>query len=278
MLDIKTLLDIKYYDTSAYADLKMKMGGAGRDTYTATLADDEYLYIGFEKPIKNIYFDFSTPNTTVNTLTVEYSDADGTWTELDVYDETEGMTRSGLLQWEELSGSLLGEIEIDSISKYWIRIQPSATHSEAIWNFMGLILASDTDLLLENPYILETNLLMGESNHLKAHVAARKEIIQTFSNKGDISYTSGGNYKQLDFWDMLNIQEFRQGAVFLALSKIYFNLSDKDEDTWLKKSESYRQRYLDQINLYYKTIDKNDNGLTSSSENNARAATKTLTR
>lgn len=279
MLDINTLLDIKYYNGSTYADLNMKMGSGGRDTYSVTLADTDYLYIGFQKPIRNIYFDFTTPNTNANTLTIEYYNDDDTWTALsDIYDETEGFTRSGLIQWAELAGTAQDDVAVDSVTKFWIRIQPSVAHSASVWNFIGLILANDSDLELENPYILETNLLMGESNHLKAHLAARKEIVQTYSNKGNRKVDQSLNHQRLDFWDMLDIQEFRQGAVFLALSKIYFNLSDKEEDTWLSKSKEYRQRYLEQVNLYYTTLDKNDNGLTSASEKSGGAAAKTISR
>ena len=282
MLDINTLLDIRYFSTPTYSDYKMSLGSAGKDTKTITLADDEYIYIGFYKPVKNIYFDLPTPNTNAGSLVIEYSNAAAGWTALTAYDETEGFTRSGLIQWEEIDEDLLGEIEIDSTTKYWIRIQPSVTNTATVYNFVGLILSNDDDLLIENPYILETNLLMGESNHLKAHVAARKEIIQTFSNQGEkkdsIDANNTANSYRINFWDMLDIQEFRQGSIFLALSKIYFNLSDKDEDTWLKKSEKYRGRYYNQINLYFKTLDKNDSGITGSPEKSAIAGNKTVSR
>jgi len=273
MLDINTLLDIKYYDGVDFADMKMSLGSPGRDTETVTFNTGHYLYIGYYKPVKFLYFDFAIPNTNANSLTIEYSNSSNTWTELNALDETAGFTRNGLLQWEEIDGDLLGTATIDSTEKYWVRIKPSAIHSESEWNFSGLILSSDEDLLVENPYILDTNLLMGERNHLKAHVASRKEIIQTFSNKG-----AKKNNGKLTFWDMLDIQEFRQGSIFLTLSKIYFNLSDKDDDTWLKKSEKYRGRYQNQVNLYYKTLDTNDTGLTGASELSVRAATKTISR
>ena len=279
MLDINTLLDIKYYNGVTYTDLKMRMGSGGRDTSTITLADSDYLYIGYHKPIRNIFFDLPTPNTNSNILTIEYYNETNGWTAIsDIYDETEGFTRSGIVQWAELSGDESDATTIDGSEQHWIRIQPDTSHTEATWNFMGLILANDNDLLLENPYILETNLLMGESNHLKAHLAARNEIIQNYSNRGYSKVNSSLEPKSINFWDMLDIQEFRQGAVFLALSKIYFNLSDKSDDTWLDKSVEYRARYKDQINLYYVSLDRNDNGQTGASEGMATAQTKTMSR
>ena len=273
MLNIKTLLDIKYYNGSTYSSLKMKMGAAGRDTAVVTLSNLDYLYIGYEKPIKNIYFDFATPNVNANSLTVEYSNGTD-WTELEVFDETEGFTRSVIIQWEEVASDLTDEFEVDSDTLYWYRISASAIHSEATWNFIGLLLSTDDDLVLENPYILETNLLMGETNHLKAHISARNEIVQSCANRGN----KKTNNEPITYWDMLNISEFKQGAIFLTLSKIYLNLSDKDEDVWLKKSYTYRNRYQKQLDLYYVTLDKDNDGVTSASEKSAKSVVKTMTR
>lgn len=276
MLDPQTLLDIKYFNGADYTNLKMKLGSPDRDTFSVTLLTTDSLYIGYEKPIKNFYIDISSPNTSPNTLSLEYYNGSA-WVAIpDIYDETEGFTRSGLIQWGELLD--MSSVEIDSSTKYWVRITPSVDHTLASWNFLGLILASDRDLLLENPYILETNLLMGETNHLKAHIAARNEIVQTYCNRGYDKVTASNHLKKITFWDILDIQEFRQGAVFLALSKIYFNLSDRSEDTWLKKSQEYRKRYSEQIDLYYVTLDKNDNGIINSSERGEVARTRTISR
>ena len=273
MLNISNLLDIKYYDgdSGGYTDLKMKLGSAGRDTSTLTFKDNDYIYLGYEKPVKNIYFDFSTPNSTQNILNFEYFDGTD-WVDLVIYDETQDFTRSGMVQWEELSD--MNEVEISNITKYWVRIYPSVSHSEAVYNFMGLLLSSDEDLVLENPYILDTNLLMGESSHLKAHVSARDEIVQSCANRGN----KKNNNEPISYWDMLDISEFKQGAIFLTLSKIYLNLSDRQDDVWLNKSYEYRNRYKKQLDLYYVTLDKDNTGMTSSSEKSAKSVVKTMQR
>lgn len=273
MLDLKNLLDIKYFN-GTYANYKMELGAPGRDTVPITVDSGEYLYIGLYKNIKNIYFDFSSPAATPTTLTLEYFNGTD-WSTIEAYDETNGFSRNGLIQWSELSDQK--EIEIDTVTKHWIRISTAAAYP-ATFNFIGLIFSSDSDLILENPFILDENLLMGESNHLKAHVAVRNEIVQTYSNKGIRKVSRDLKYETLSFWDMLNIQEFRQGAVFLALAKIYFNLSDREDDVWLKKSKEYRKRYQSQINLYYNSIDTNDDGVTNASERVRRSTTKIISR
>jgi len=165
-------------------------------------------------------------------------------------------------------------VTVDGDEMYWYRISTSDTHTEAVWNYMGLLLSSDDDLVLENPYILETNLLMGEKNHLKAHISARNEIVQSCANRGN----KKTNNEPITYWDMLNISEFKQGAIFLTLSKIYLNLSDRDDDVWLKKSYEYRNRYQKQLDLYYVTLDKDNDGATSTSEKSAKSIVKTMTR
>lgn len=275
MIDPQTLLEIQLHDGTGYTDLKLELGVTGK-LPTISLTEGSYLYIGYHKPIKSVYFDIKTPNTVANTLSIEHSKPNNEWLNLKVFDETYGFTKSGYIQWLELDKELISEIEINNITKYWIRIKVSADNTDAIWNFVGLILSTDSDLLLENPYILDQALMMGQSSHINAHISARNEIIQSLSNKGTIK--SYGSPKRLTFWDILDIQEFRQGSMFLALSKIYFNLSDNKDDTWLAKSKEYRKFYLDQIDLYFKTIDINDDGVTSNTERSAISTTKTIYR
>lgn len=271
MLNINTLLDIKFKQLGVFSDHKMKLGSPSRDSVTESLIMSDTIYIGYEKPIKNIYFDFIKANIAPNTLTVQYYN--GTeWSDIEVYDETEGFTRSGMIQWEELEDH--EEVEIDGVTKYWVSISHSVFQSETIHNYIGLLLSSDDDLVLENPYILEDNLLMGETNHLKAHVSARNEIVQTCANRGN----KKTNNEPITYWDMLRIGEFKQGAVFLTLSKIYLNLSDRDDDVWLKKSYAYRNRYQKQLDLYYVTLDKDNDGVTSAAEKSAKSVVKTMTR
>jgi len=277
MLNINTLLDIFYYDgdSSSYSDnLKMKLGNPGTDKYTFTLKANDALYIGYSKPVHNLYFDFITSNTNPSVLlNIEYSNSENGYTSLGIYDETSGFARSGLIQWEEVSSNLSSTATVNGVKKYWLKITPTLDLSEVSLNYIGLLFSTDDDLVLLNPYILESNLLMGERNHLKAHVAARNEIVQTYSNKGYV--TTGGN---LDFWDMLNINEFRQGATFLALSYIYFNLSDNEDDMWLAKSETYRKRYKEQIDLYYSSIDIDNDGVTDASEKTKKSISRTMGR
>lgn len=278
MLDLKSLLEIKYYDDSeaAFTDLKVDLGEPNTtDSADITLLADDYLYVGYYKPVNKLYFDFITANVNPNTLSFEYWNGSD-WSAITAYDGTKGSTRGGFVQWEELSDQEANEV--DSNEQFWYRVSASVDHSAAEYNFLGLLFSDDRDLLLENPYILESNLLMGESNHLKAHVSARDYIIQTLTNKGYKKVNASSEYERITAWDLLDIVEVRRGATYLALSNIYFNLSDGAEDQWYIKSLSYKSKSDKQLNLAVLSFDRNDNGLAESNETLTQSYSATLSR
>lgn len=263
MLDIRSLLEIRYFDGATYADNKVVLGQANTtDTESITLDTDNYIYIGYYKPIKQIYFDIPTPNTNANAISLEYFNGTD-WTAMEVIDGTSNLLRSGYIQWLEISDWEANTV--DDSEQYWIRISTDTLHSAATYNFIGLLYSEDRELLLENPYILETDLLMDEDNHLKAHVASRDMIIQQLSNK---NYKKSSDFKpvRITAWDLLDVQEVRQAATFLALSKIYFNLSDKTDDSWANKSDAYYDRFKEQMHLAALSLDSDDDGLVDDSE------------
>ena len=112
MIDLKSLLNVKHFDSSTYTDYDFKLGNSNPDeTVTLTLDTDHYLYIGYYKPIKYIYFDLPTPNENAATLTVEYYNGTD-WTSIDsIVDETKGLTQNGFIQWEELEDQDNNEVD-----------------------------------------------------------------------------------------------------------------------------------------------------------------------
>lgn len=275
MLDLKNLLTINYYNGTSFdfQDATVTLGNPlGNAFEVEALAANDFIYIGYAKPIKNVYLDLKVPNAVGGEFIFEVSTEIG-WEEINVIDETNGLSQSGMIQWVELENP--ATIEVNDQSLHWLRISvvPAIDSYDVDilpnveFKFIGCTLSTDNDLLIENPYILDPNLLMNQASHINFHIAARNEIVQTFRNKGD-GFT---------MWDILDIQEFRQASLFLALSKIYQNLSDNTDDTWMQKSREYRKMYLDQVNLYWKTIDKNNNGKVDRGEN-AVSTTKTLFR
>lgn len=270
MIDIKNLLNIKYYNSSTYADYDLELGQSTQDSLTMTFDTDHYIYIGLYKTFKSIYIDLSTANTNSNSLAFEYYNGSD-WTSLTVVDNTKGLTRSGYIQWDELTDH--NSTEVDSKNKYWIRFAPSTIQTESITSFIGSILATDEDLKLEYANIVNEFFLQGESNFLKIHIACRDEIIQKLIRKGYIKLDSNGLYERIGPWDLLDRREFNQSAIYLAISKIYNNASDDLDDVWSTKSKMYITKFEKAMNINVASVDTDDDGKTDTVENKVKFKT-----
>ena len=268
MLDLQSLLEIRYYNGSTYSDYRISLGQPASSTVDVTLDTTDYLYIGYYKPVQQIYLDIPTPNTNAATLTAEYWDGTA-WTAISAIDSTEGLTRSGMIQWEELSD--WDETTVDSSEKYWLRVSTDTLHTAATYNFIGLVYSEDRGLTLQVPYILDSAMLSGESSHFKYHIAARDSIVRELINKGYSKIDSAGDRQSLTAWDLLDISEVRQAAEAKVLSLIYFNASDSAEDHWMDKSIRFNDEYQKLMNMARLSVDTDDDGITDDVENKARS-------
>jgi len=244
MIDPRTVLTVKHDDDSSFADYSEKAKDYLRDTFTIELiAAEDYLYLGYTKPFGSAYVELETPNVNANSLTAEYWDG-ATWQSMDLTDETEGFTRSGYLMWDK-EQMVDGEtVAVDSDDKYWFRIRPDADQSSTVFRGINLVFADDATLKQEFFEIDNTNMLPpGESSHISVHVASRNYIIQKLRNLGYIKDDSTSGDMIINQWDLMDMFEIRQAAVYLALSKIFFNLSDDPEDHWWAKYRDYQDKF-----------------------------------
>ncbi len=262
MINTNTKLQV-FHNTTDYSKEAFDFT---RDTFSLTLLSTDYLYIGFSKPINSVYVQLSTANTTANTLTAEFYNGSA-WVALsDFYDDSKGFTRSGFLTWDRNQTNQAAST-VNTISSYWIRLQPSASHSATVAQGINFIFADDNDLVLEVPEITDTNHLAGKTSHVLTHVAVRNQIVQDLNNKDYKKHnTSTGLYEDLTYWDILDVNQIRQAAVFLALSKIYFNFSDQPGDKYELKSKEYQVRYKDAFNLSRLFLDSDNDGLEDTEE------------
>ena len=60
---------------------------------------------------------------------------------------------------------------------------------------------------------------------------------------------------------MHDVFQIREAAKHLALSKIFFNLSDNVDDHWFRKFEEYRDKYKIAISLYNFSYDEDGDGV-----------------
>lgn len=279
MIDKRSALTIKHDDNSVFADYSHKMAAFGRDSVTMTITNaEDYVWVGFDKPINAVYVDITTPNGSEGSLEVQYWNGSSYVDVSEKSDDTLGLYRSGFVRWErELTNQAVSTV--DSEEMYWYRILPSVDRTGIVVSGLNLVFSDDYELSLEQPYISDTEFLGSESSHIKTHVAVKNEIIQKFRNKNYVKYDSVTSDKvDIDCWDLLDIEEVKLAASYLALSKIYFGLSDNPEDVWASKSAAYRGMFDKYIDLARLSIDVDDDGLVSVSENKPAFKTRYFTR
>lgn len=239
-----------------------------RDNFNLTLLSNGFLYIGYYKPINTLYVSLETPQIVANSLTVELWNGSA-WVAVDnKFDDSKGFTRSGFINWDKSNSQV--EHTVNSVSKYWIRISPSADQGQCVVKGINIIFADDQDLITEVPEITDTNHLAGKTSHILTHVAVRNQIIQDLNNKDYKKIDPiTGRSEDLTCWDILDANQIKQAAMFLALAKIYFNFSDNPEDKYYQKYQDYMARYKDAYNLSRLFLDEDDDGTLDENEQRA---------
>jgi hypothetical protein len=270
MIDKRMNLTVKHDDNGSFSDYSHKMGAYGRDaiTLTITSAEDD-VYVGFAKPINAMYVDITSAAGSESTMTLEYWDGSA-WTSVsELSDDTMGMNRSGFIRWNrEENLTDYAKNAVDGQTMYWYKLNPGADRTDIVLSGLNLVFSDDYELSLEQPYISDSEFLGNESSHIKTHVAARNEIIQKFRNKNYVKIDPiSGDPEDITPWDLLDIDEVRLAASYLALSKIYYQLSDNPEDVWAIKSVEYYNKFEKYVNVARLSVDTNDDGIQDDVEN-----------
>ena len=265
MIDSRLRLSVLHDDDGTFADRSEEALDYSRDPFPITFDTDDFLYIGYRKPIGAVYVELATVNANANTLSFEYWNGDE-WRPLAARDLTKGLTRSGWFTWDKPDDWAANDVDTVE-DKFWVRCNPSATHSATSVQAMNLVFADDYDLQTEFPTVIDTSFIpQGEVSHIKTHVAVRNQLIQDLRSKGYIKQDSSGNWLNLTPWDLHDIEEVRQAATFLALSKIFFNYSDDPNDHWLVKSKAYEDKYKANLTTLAPSVDADDDGVEDKSE------------
>lgn len=258
MIDSRTKLTVFHDDNSVFTDYSNSAKDYTRDSFSFTLvAAEDYLYLGFTKPFGATYVEMETPNTNSNTLSAEYFDGTS-WQTLDLNDETNGLTRSAFITWDK---ELLTSTTINSVAAFYVRFRPDSDHSATTFRGINLVFSDDNMMKQEFFEIDNVNLLPnGESSHIATHVASRNMIVQEFRRLNYTKEDVNGNRNIINQWDLHDIFEVRDAATFLALSKIFFNLSDSVDDNWWQKYREYHDKYEESMRLAKLSVDLDDDG------------------
>lgn len=242
-----------------------------------------YFYLGYRKPFNACYVEMYSPRETSNTIGAEYWDGED-WVEcLDYVDETDGLTRSGFMQWRRSQPSWAATT-VAGREAFWVRFstdyEPGGEETDTpSVQGISLTLSCDDDIRKEVPFICDDAFLMGRPSHVLIHEAVRDQIIQELRNRGLIKIDAEtGTYTRLNPWDLLDIHEVSQAARCLALSKVFFNASDSPGDKWGEKADYYEKMYRANMELAFLSYDKNDDGLANDSEKSTSIITGRIVR
>jgi hypothetical protein len=196
-------------------------------------------------------------------LTVQYFNTEGQWQTLQVSDETKGFTRNGFITWARLLDH--DKSAINDISSYWLRIRLEDLGAEPA-NYEGtllglnLVFSDDNDIASETPALVDPAFYpAGQTSHILQHVATKNYIMGRLRNLGYIKVTGTGE-ENINQWDVLDVFELRQAALYYTVAQIYFNLSDNTEDQYWAKYKQYERRFDEAFALGQLRIDLNDNG------------------
>ena len=110
-------------------------------------------------------------------------------------------------------------------------------------------------------------LYAGDSSFIAYHVAARNEMVQALRNGGYRKFEEINNitnitkkYMNIIKWDLLELGEVREAAKYLALSKIFFDVSENVDDKDFQKYSEFKSMYGQAFDLFYLSLDKDDDG------------------
>ena len=67
-------------------------------------------------------------------------------------------------------------------------------------------------------------------------------------------------YMNITKWDLLELGEVREAAKYLALSKIFFDVSENVDDKDFQKYSEFKSMYGQAFDLFYLSLDKDDDG------------------
>ena len=244
----------------------------------------QFLHVGYYKPFRQMYFDFSVLNTEDADVIIEYYDG-ANWVELETaIDETMHFTKSGFVYW--LRPIDWSKTTIDSDELFYIRYRVDANLSALTeLNGVNVLLSNDNDLIG-----IRSNIVSKHNNGntwIEKHEAARRYVIQQLRNLGHrkikvdeqspfyfVTNKDASTYSNLTQFDLLEPFELREAAKFYALSYIYLDeLSDENDDKWERAGLRHEKRADEAMNVFMLKIDNDDDGEEDSNENEGDTGT-----
>ncbi len=262
-MDSRTRLNVIYSDGGVETNFSSDAHDFKRDTFSATLTTDDFMYVGYHKPINALYIAMTTPNTITSSMSFEYY-SDSGWVALEVSDDTKALIRDGFVNWTRVTDA--AEISIAGISACWIRFAANDDIDPVTFQAINLLFSDDNDMCSEVPALVDPCFYpSGQTSHLLQHSATKNYIMSRLRSLGYIKQTASGE-ENINEWDVLDVFELKQAAMYHAIAQIYFNLSDDVDDQYWNKYKEYFDKFEEAFSLGQLRIDGNDNGQVDLSE------------
>ncbi len=236
-----------------------------RDDVNFSLLDSQFFYVGLYKPFNQLYWEFVTPDTNGVVLTVEYWNGTAFSPLNFLSDSTLNWSRSGFQNWTKSDDWSSTVINGDDL--FWIRLSVDITTSSIDLRATNLLYADDNDLSKENSTISRF-LPSGDISFAPLHERVRDDVVQLIRNRGQSTRKTNADFaRNITKWDFLDFNEIRQASIYYALEKIYFAASDGTDDKWLQRSKINNQMANEAMNMFFLSLDKDDDGQVDTDEN-----------
>lgn len=253
-MSIRTNLTVLYDNDGTVSDQSKPSMDFKRDTYSITMTTGDYIYIGYPKVINAVYLHMTELNTAGGNLTAEYSNDQGTWSPLIIFDDTNNLSRDGFICWDRPSDA--GDLTVDGKELCWVRLQSDVDQTQVTVQALNLVFSDDNDICEFEPSLLDSCFYQnGATSHILKHVAAKSHILSELRRLG---YMSGNN--EVTEWDILNSYQLKLASTYYAISQVYFNLSDDPEDQYWSKYMEYNKKFEEAFALGRLDIDVDDDG------------------
>jgi hypothetical protein len=266
MVNKEIKLNVLHDDNGTFLDYSNQAVDFARDSFSATfISADDFLYIGYYKPISTIYISMETASTTDTNMTVSYYNGSSFVAVSDFYDETKALQRDGFVQWDR-NQSNEDLTTVNSLEKYWYRVAFGADTSAVIFKGINIVFSDDQDIKKEF-FEYEEFLPTGETTFLLNHVSARDEIIQHIRNSGRYKQNqSSGRNKDINAFDVHKINQLNKASTYLVLSNIFANVLSDPDGLYREKQSYYRNKYTSAMDLFYLDLDTDDDGISDRHE------------
>lgn len=239
---------------------------------SVNISTSNFLYVGFYKPLFNLFFEISTANETLtDTLKVERYNGTA-WVEVDSEDRTNGLTKSSHLVFEQLQDndykSLEKNFTLDNKEMYWLKISSDSSITATL-RYLNLVLCEEDNLKAEVPEITINNYYpLGLASHIYSLISTTNYIIKKINDAGEYKYNDKF-VRNINQFDIFDLEDLRESATYYTLHTIYANISDRKDDVYKQKSDYYLRKFQSSFNVFKNsklTLDSNDDGNVTNKE------------